>query len=110
MATQTITTYIDDLTGEPADKSVTFALEGNTWEIDLSSEHIDALHEALSTFIEHGRPVRNSVKAKLARAKVDREQAQAMREWGRANGWNVSDRGRVPAALVEAYNTTSHSI
>jgi len=107
MATQTIITITDDLdqTSE-ADKTVTFGLEGKTWEIDLSSAHIDELNDALAVYIEHGRPVTSTkVRPTTGRAtKADREQTQAIREWGRANGYTVSDRGRIPATLLEAYN------
>jgi hypothetical protein len=110
MAQQTIITLTDDIDPEQtADKTVTFALDGRAYEIDLSSEHIDDLHEALSVFIEHARPV--SGKARATRpgrgARTDREQSRATREWARANDYEVRDRGRIPADVLDAYQAAT---
>lgn len=106
MAQQVIVTLTDDIDpDQTADKTVTFALDGKAFEIDLSSENIDRLHEALAVFIEHGRPVKTEKATKPgAKPKADREQTQAVRDWGRAHGFTVSDRGRIPAEVLAAYN------
>jgi hypothetical protein len=57
MAQQTTVRFIDDLDGSDAVGTVSFALENRTYEIDLSDENTDKLHDALAPFIEHGRPV-----------------------------------------------------
>lgn len=79
----------------------------------MSDENIDRLHEALAPFIEaarsvNGRPTKTATKAltnpRRTRPAVDREQSQAIREWANANGHTVAGRGRIPAAVVDAYN------
>jgi hypothetical protein len=38
------------------------------------------------------------------RPSIDREQNQAIRDWARKRGMKVSDRGRIPAEVLEAYH------
>jgi hypothetical protein len=111
MAKQEIVTFIDDLDGTAAQGTVTFALENRAYEIDLSDENTDKLHDALAPFIEHARKASRSAGAAQAaptrkggRTVADREQTQAIRTWARENGRQVSDRGRIPKPVVEAYN------
>ena len=55
MAQQTTVRFVDDLDGSEAVGTVTFSLENRAYEIDLSDENTDKLHEALAPFIEHAR-------------------------------------------------------
>ncbi|MBV9593921.1 MAG: Lsr2 family protein [Actinobacteria bacterium] len=103
---------VDDIDGGPADETVTFALDGNSYEIDLSASNASALREALAKYIGHARragraarPAPTPVRSGRTPARVDREQLQAIREWARTNGHTVSDRGRIPSAIVEAYHS-----
>lgn len=115
VAKQTITQLIDDIDGSEAEETITFGIDGANYEIDLNAKHAAKLRDALATYIGHATPLRrtratgsttrSSSSSANAPARADREQMQAIREWGRANGWEVSDRGRIPAALLEAYNT-----
>lgn len=94
----------DDLDGSSDAQTVSFGYRGRTYEIDLGEKNLDRLDEALAEFIEHARPVKVSgAKVTRVRAGGDREQTRAQREWARKNGFQVSDRGRVPAAVLEAY-------
>ena len=105
----------DDLDGTPAEESVSFALDGQNYEIDLNSKNAEALREALSNYIGHARksggprlprPARSRAGGATgsATARTDREQIKAVREWARRNGYQVSDRGRIAAPILEAYN------
>jgi len=118
MAQQTTVRFIDDLDGSDAVGTVTFSLENRAYEIDLSDENTDKLHDALAPFIEHGRPVggrgagrgrrgqsQSSEEKKPARS--NREETAAIREWARAHGHKVNDRGRISKAVVEAYQAVS---
>ena len=96
----------------PADETVSFSLYGTNYEIDLSEKNARELREAFSRYVQAARKVgRGSGRASgggRSRAtggggRMDREQAGAIREWARKNGHNVSDRGRIPASVVEAY-------
>jgi hypothetical protein len=104
----------DDLDDSiPADETVTFALDGTTYEIDLSEKNAEELRNVFGKYVSAARKVsgRSSGRASGAgrsRAtggggRMDREQAGAIRDWARKNGHEVSDRGRIPASVVEAF-------
>jgi len=112
MATRTLVSLIDDLDGSDADETIEFGLDGVTYQIDLSGENAEELRDALAQYVEHARReggrkrtnVRSSSKAAARPAGVDREQNQAIRAWARKNGYHVSDRGRIPSEIVDAYH------
>jgi hypothetical protein len=101
---------IDDMDGSDAEETVSFALDGAGYEIDLTSANAARLRDALAPWIGHARraghsrPGSGPGRQNRGAARVDREQTQAIREWARSNGHPVSDRGRIPAAVVEAYH------
>ena len=115
MAQQTTVRFVDDLDGSEAVGTVTFALENRAYEIDLSDENTDKLHEALAPFIEHARQIgRGSGRGRGRRqpatekhTRSNREETHAIREWARQNGHQVSDRGRIPKSVIEAYQAAS---
>jgi hypothetical protein len=105
---------IDDLDGgQAADETVEFGVDGVTYEIDLSGEHAAGLREAVSAYVAAARKVsgrqpgrrrrKPQRQAQPQRARVDKEQRQAMREWGRKHGWSIGNRGRIPADLEAAF-------
>jgi len=102
---------VDDLDGEVADETVEFGVDGKNYEIDLSKDNAGKLRDALSEFIASARKAsggrRRGSAAPVAPARrpsIDREQNQAIREWARKRGMKVSDRGRIPAEVLEAYH------
>ncbi|GAB2927460.1 histone-like nucleoid-structuring protein Lsr2 [Streptomyces mayteni] len=110
MAQKVQVLLLDDLSGGEADETVTFALDGKTYEIDLNSENADKLRDALEPYVKAGR------RAGGARAARGRGRAAAVpaggsttqdtakiRAWAKENGYEVNDRGRVPANIREAY-------
>ena len=114
MAKKVTVTLVDDFDGDgPADETVEFALDGVTYEIDLSSKNAKKIREDLKQRIEAGRRVggrrrgRPSVPGARGRASIDREQSAAIREWARRNGHKVSTRGRIPADIIEAFHAAS---
>ena len=115
MAQQTTVRFVDDLDGSEAVGTVAFSLENRAYEIDLSDENTDKLHEALAPFIEHGRqvsrgPGRGRAQRQPATEKQtrsNREETQAIREWARQNGHQISDRGRIPKSVIQAYQAAS---
>ncbi|MDZ5143628.1 Lsr2 family protein [Microbacterium testaceum] len=90
-------------------KQITFLINGRAYEIDLSDANADSFYKALSPYIDAARSA-SSTSARGARpasrAKSDLDLA-AVREWARANGHTVSDRGRVPATIVDAYKASN---
>ncbi|MDP9777991.1 hypothetical protein J2S58_001614 [Nakamurella flavida] len=113
----TTVSLVDDLDGTDADESVSFGLDGTAYEIDLNDANAQRLREALGVYVEHARRVdgrraaaprararaARGGSAKPARTAPDREQTAAIREWARSNGHEVSERGRLSAAVIEAY-------
>lgn len=115
MAKQIIEKLLDDIDGGPADENVTFALDGRAYEIDLSDANAKELRDVLAKFIERGRPAPKVHHAVLSRSRpfgssgagraaVDREQNQAIRDWAKRNGYDISDRGRIPQDVVDAFH------
>jgi len=100
----------DDLDGSelPAGKgeTVLFALDGTSYEIDLRTRHAAALRAALGPYVEAGRPIKNRRGRRVTRATVDAD-ARTVREWARPNGYEVNDRGRVPANIREAFGAAN---
>jgi hypothetical protein len=100
---------VDDLDGEPADGTVEFGIDGKKYEIDLSEANAKKLREALAEFVAaarraNGRRRSAAPAASGRRPSIDREQNQAIRDWARKRGMKVSDRGRIPAEVLEAYH------
>ena len=101
---------IDDLDGEAADETIEFGIDGKNYEIDLSKANAGKLRDALASYVaaarrSGGRRSRSGAGAGPARRpSIDREQNQAIREWARKRGMKVSDRGRIPAEVLEAYH------
>ncbi|MDQ1374778.1 MAG: hypothetical protein QOJ09_2116 [Actinomycetota bacterium] len=110
MAQKVTVSLIDDLDGDRAEETVEFGLDGKTYEIDLSSSNADKLRDALSGYVAAARKAGRRRSggapgaAPVRRAGVDREQNQAIREWARKRGMKVSDRGRIPAEVLDAYH------
>jgi hypothetical protein len=118
MAQKVVVSLVDDLDQSEADETVEFGLDGATYEIDLSDANASALRDTLADFVAHARRSGGRRKSSSAasaapaarrgsgggRAAVDREQNQAIREWARKQGMTVSERGRIPSEVSEAYH------
>ena len=102
MATRTVTELLDDITGQAADETVYFGLDGVEYEIDMTAKNAAALRNALGPWQEHAR--------KLARhggpvmrhvpSGVDN---RAVRAWAASNGIELAERGRIPSHVIEQY-------
>ncbi len=93
----------DDLDGSSADETVMFGLDGASFEIDLSSKNATKLRDALAKYVGAGRRTAARGRKASGRGRAGDSNASAVREWARANGYQVSDRGRVPADIKAAY-------
>ncbi len=105
MAQKVQVLLVDDLDGGEADETVTFALDGKTYEIDLTTANADKLRGLLEPYVKNGRRTGGrSARGKAARPSSGATQDTAkIRAWAKANGYEVNDRGRVPANIREAY-------
>ena len=108
MAQRVNVVLVDDIDGSDATETVSFALDGVDYEIDLSDEHAEEIREAVSLYIGHARRTggrRRSNRRASSGAGADSAGASAadIRAWARENGWDVPERGRVSAEVREAY-------
>ena len=108
MVQRQIVELVDDLDGGDADETVTFGLDGRTYEIDLSANNAAKLRDGLAVFVANARRGGSRASSGPVRrgrpARTDREQTQAIREWARNNGHKVGEKGRIPATIREAYD------
>ncbi|NIZ92092.1 histone-like nucleoid-structuring protein Lsr2 [Kineococcus rubinsiae] len=112
MAQKVQVILMDDIDGSDADETLSFSLDGVNYEIDLSSEHATALRESLATWVGHARrvgartPARRSAPraAKAAASSEPGRDTGAVRTWAKENGFTVSDRGRISAEVIQAYD------
>lgn len=93
----------DDLDGSEATETVNFALDGKAYEIDLSAANSAQLRDDFAKWIGHARAIRGRQRLAASRSSSGRTDLNKVREWGRKNGFKVSDRGRVSAEVQEAY-------
>lgn len=95
-------------------ETVAFGLDGSGYEIDVCDAHAGELRDAFAPFVgaarRAGRPQAGSgarrggrSSARSGGAGSDRERVQAIREWARQNGHQVSERGRLSSTVIEAY-------
>jgi len=114
MASKTVVELVDDITGEVADESVRFGLDGIEYTIDLTEANATELRGRLEAFVESAQRVKATKGGTAPRAtrtgekransaQLGREQNQAIREWARSQGEKVSERGRIPAELVTRF-------
>jgi hypothetical protein len=118
MAQKTIVSLVDDLDGSAADETVGFGLDGVSYEIDLTDTHAKSLRDAFADYVAHARQQGRTTRKPRTRTSgratgsasptgttaVDREQNKAIRDWARTHGHTISDRGRIPAEITEAYH------
>lgn len=110
MAQRTIVQLIDDLDGGDATETVTFALDGVTYEIDLNDDNAEQLRTDLARWVSAGRRAGRTVGAPAARRRssaAKRDDLDRVRAWAREHGHQVSERGRVAAAVLEAYDAAN---
>jgi hypothetical protein len=112
MAQKVNVVLVDDIDGGDAVETVTFGLDGVEYEIDLSEDNANKLRDALSLYTGHGRRTGGRRRSSGSEGRSTRSRststgdgpsASEIREWARANGHTVPDRGRVSAEVREAY-------
>jgi hypothetical protein len=101
---------VDDLDGGTASETVSFSLDGTSYEIDLSTKNAEKLRGAFASYVGVARKAgkastRNARAGRGSSAAADREQNQAIRAWAKKKGLKVSERGRIPAEIVEKYHS-----
>ena len=111
MARRIVHQLVDDLDGSVLEigegETVLFSLDGVAYEIDLTDRNAAAMREALAPYISSARSISSSRGASSEPSRKRRRPGQqdysAIRAWAKDNGYDVSERGRVPASVVDAY-------
>jgi hypothetical protein len=107
MAQRVEVKLIDDTDGGAAAETVTFAVDGVTYEIDLSEKNAKKLRSDFASWTGHARRAggaRGGSRRRSGGSPSKRADLSAVREWARANGHTVSDRGRISAEVQAAYD------
>jgi hypothetical protein len=107
MAQRTIVELLDDIDGKPADQTVSFAIDGTSYEIDLTDKNANKLRQDLQPFIAQARKADRAPKRNIrgVRTATSRERSSEIRQWARDHGITINERGRIPANVIEAYES-----
>jgi hypothetical protein len=111
VAREVTETWIDDLDGGNAAETITFGLDGATYEIDLSNKNATAFRKSLARFVKAARPASSSARSSGRQATPSTNGSKAkrdfditqLREWAGTNKVAVPSRGRIPQAVVDQY-------
>ena len=105
MAQKVHIVLVDDLDGSEATESVSFGLDGTSYEIDLNDKNAAKLRDTLAGYIGHARKVgAASRRGRKTAASSSGPSAREIRDWARSNGFDVPDRGRVSAEVRQAFD------
>lgn len=107
MAQKVSIEYIDDIDGTPLGEdgqSVEFGFEGRNYTIDLTKKNAKKFREAMEVYVANGTKVTARKSTGRTSQKGSSVDNRAVREWARNAGYDISDRGRIPAEIVDAYN------
>jgi|SRR5690625_5134568 len=108
MAQRTKVILIDDVDGSEASETVAFALDGVNYEMELSEENAEKIREAISPWISNARRVSGRL-SRGRRGSYTRvtSNSSTIREWARANGYTVNERGRLPKEIIDAFEAAN---
>ena len=96
---------VDDISGDDAQETVRFSLDGADYEIDLTAENAADLRAVMAPFASHGRRVRSRSRGRSAgTATPGKEETQKIREWATTNGYSPNSRGRIRQDIKRAYD------
>ena len=112
MAQKVQTLFVDDLDGSEAEATVRFGLDGTEYEIDLNAEHAQALRDVLARYVHAARRAGGGARRPARggrRASAGGVDSTEVREWAKAQGIDVKDRGRVPAELVVKFKAATEN-
>lgn len=104
MAKKTFTHILDDIDGSEDAESLTFSYNNKSYEIDLSSKNKKKLEDALAPYIQAARSTGGARRSSGSSRGASRNDLAAVRAWAKDNGHDVSERGRVPVSVLDAYD------
>jgi Lsr2 len=106
MATKVIVALEDDLEGGPAAETLRFGLAGSEYEIDLNEKNAARLRKQLAPFVEHARRA-GRAQRRAVRTAASRRRSRDIRSWAQDHGIELSERGRIPASVVDQYEAAA---
>lgn len=98
--------YDDKAIPEGEQRSHTFGIDGQEYEIDLCAKHSEKLSEAVGRFAEHARRGAPGGAGHRRRTAANRQRSAEIRAWAKRSGMEVSDRGRIPAHVLAGFEST----
>jgi hypothetical protein len=104
MAQKVTVVLEEDLTGGPAEHTIRFAFEGTDYEIDLNAKNAAKFTEQLAPYLANARRAGRAQARRPRRTSAARQRSGDIRAWAKQHGLAVSERGRIPASVVEQYN------
>ncbi len=110
MAQRVVIQKTDDIDGSEATQTITFALEGVSYEIDLNDAHADELRAAIKQYATAGRRIGGAGRPapSAARRSASGYDPKAVRAWAAANSVEIPARGRIPGAVLEQYRAAGN--
>jgi hypothetical protein len=106
MAQKVQVVLVDDIDGGAADETVAFAIDGASYEIDLSRANAARLREAFAPYVGHARKAARGTGRRSSRSGKGAGNSAQIRAWARSQGLQVNERGRIPAAIVAQYEAS----
>jgi hypothetical protein len=109
MAQKVNIVLVDDIDGSEATETVSFALDGTAYEIDLNDKNAAKLRDALAAYVGHARKSGGGGRRTAAKKSSSSlgPSAREVRDWARSNGFTVPDRGRIPADVRTAFDAAN---
>jgi hypothetical protein len=111
MVQKTVVTVVCDLphdTEVEGTETVSFSFDGTAYEIDVCTSHAKELHDKFSGYADSARKVSGGAAARRRKPRTGpgRERSSEMRAWARQRGHKVSERGRIPASIIQEYEAS----
>jgi nucleoid-associated protein Lsr2 len=97
----------DDIDGGPADQTLRFGLDGTEYEIGLSNHNARTFRRRIAPYLDHARKAGRGQRRRPGRTPSSRDRSGDIRAWAKDQGIPVSERGRIPASIVEQYEAAT---
>ncbi|MCF8601957.1 Lsr2 family protein [Gordonia sp. HY442] len=109
MAKKTVIKIVDDIDGAELDEyeTVRWSLDGKSYEFDTSPQHAEEFRNHVATYVAASRSVGRASQRRATGAARPGANTRVIRQWANENGFTVSDRGRIPADVIAAYEAAN---
>jgi hypothetical protein len=90
-------------------ETVQFSFDGASYEIDVCSKHAKELREKVGQYADHARKASGGSGGggrRRPRTGPGRERSGEIRAWAKQRGYKVSERGRIPATIIQEYEAS----